>query len=278
LIKLSIARARLQGWSPADLTIPEIANETSLGIIAAIAERVPSLSDRAGWQVRFGRELNATDDRPHFVRLTGRRTSLLPIVEGKQLAPFQVDLERSESGIQIKTAAGLLDPAATFERNRIAYRDVASATNKLTLIAAMLPSGTVSTHTVFCLKTALDERSQWCLLGLLNSFVANYLVRLQVTTHVTTALLARLPVPRPPETTAQFDRLIELSKRISKHGMEDSHADYAELNAIAAGLYAITPDEYAHILETFPLIQESLRRRCLSTYVRATETRKHGTN
>ena len=213
--------------------------------MSAIAERVPALSDGAGWQVRFGRELNATDDRPHFVRLTGARKAILPVVEGKQITPFQVDLARSESGIPIGTAARLLDRAATFERNRIAYRDVASATNKLTLIAAMLPRGTVSTHTVFCLKTALDERSQWCLLGLLNSFVANYLVRLQVTTHVTTALLARLPVPRPRENTAQFDRLVDLAKRISKRGLQESSAEYAELNAIAAGLYAITPDEYA---------------------------------
>ena len=49
----------------------------------------------------------------------------------------------------------------------------------------MLPANVVSTHTVFCLKTDLDERSQWCLLGLMNSLVANYLVRLNVTTHVT---------------------------------------------------------------------------------------------
>ena len=97
---LSIARARLEAWSPEHLTIPEIANAASLGIMAAIAERVPALSDAAGWQVRFGRELNATDDRPHFVRLTGARKAILPVVEGKQLAPFQVDLERSESGFR----------------------------------------------------------------------------------------------------------------------------------------------------------------------------------
>ncbi len=273
---LSVARARLEAWSPEHLTIPEIATAASLGIMAAIAERVPALSEPAGWQVRFGRELNATDDRPHFVRLTGARKSMLPVVEGKQLAPFQVDLERSEYGIPARTAARLLDRAATFERNRIAYRDVASATNKLTLIAAMLPRGTVSTHTVFCLKTALDEGSQWCLLGLLNSFVANYLVRLQVTTHVTTSLLARLPVPRPLENTAPFDRLVDLAKGITKRGLANSSAEYAELNAIAAGLYAITPDEYAHILATFPLIQENFRSECLSSYVRATEARKHG--
>ncbi len=134
----------------------------------------------------------------------------------------------------------------------------------------MLPRGTVSTHTVFCQKTKLDERSQWCLLGLLNSFVANYLVRLQVTTHVTTALMARLPVPRPRANTAQFDRLVDLAKCITKRGLQHSSVEYAELNAIAAGLYAITPEEYQHILETFPLIQESIRSECFSTYVRAT--------
>ena len=277
---LSIARTRLEAWSPEHLTIPEIATAASLGIMAAIAERVPALSDPAGWQVRFGRELNATDDRPHFVRLAGGRKSILPVVEGKQIAPFKVDLERSEYGIPATTAARLLDRAATFERNRVAYRDVASATNKLTLIAAMLPRGTVSTHTVFCLKTALDERSQWCLLGLLNSFVANYLVRLQVTTHVTTSLLARLPVPRPLENTAQFDRLVDLAKCITKRGLQDSSAEYAELNAIAAALYRLTPDEYAHILNSFPLISETVRGECLTTYVRATSehhSRKHRT-
>ena len=273
---LSIARARLEVWSPEHLTIPEITTAASLGIMAAIAERVPALSSPAGWQVRFGRELNATDDRPHFVRLTGTRQAILPVVEGKQLAPFQVDLERSEFGIPIDTAARLLDPAATFARDRIAYRDVASATNKLTLIAAMLPRGTISTHTVFCLKPALDERSQRCLLGLLNSFVANYLVRLQVTTHVTTALMARLPVPRPRHDTPDFDRLDTLAKRICDRGLPECNDAYAELNSIAARLYGITPNQYQHILETFPLIQENLRSDCLSTYVRATETRKHG--
>ena len=83
-----------------------------------------------GWNARFGRELNATEDRPRFVPL-GSRAKLLPIVEGKQLSPFQdrplaVDPRASRS--------------TTASRTRIAYRDVASATNKLTLIAAMLPA------------------------------------------------------------------------------------------------------------------------------------------
>ena len=48
---------------------------TALAILSGISSRVPALGDAAGWNVRFGRELNATDDRPHFVPLAASRGS-----------------------------------------------------------------------------------------------------------------------------------------------------------------------------------------------------------
>ena len=60
----------------------------------------------------------------------------------------------------------------------------------------MLPPGTATTHTVFCLRTSLPRDAQNFLCALFNSFVVNYLVRLRVTTHVTTAIVERLPIPR----------------------------------------------------------------------------------
>jgi hypothetical protein len=59
----------------------------------------------------------------------------------------------------------------------------------------VLPGGCVSTHTVFCLRTPLPSRDQYFLCGLFNSLVVNYLVRLRVTTHVTTATVEQLPIP-----------------------------------------------------------------------------------
>ena len=249
---LSLSRARIEAMN-SDLTVPEITSATALSILAGVVDRVPALGDPSGWNVRFGRELNATDDRHRFVPITGQnrsRAGLLPIIEGKQVSPFQVDIDRSTHGI-----------VAAPTRDRIAYRDVASATNQLTLIAAMLPAGTISTHTLFCLKTPLDARSQWALLGLLNSLVANYLIRLSVTTHVTTAIISRLRVPRP--ASADVERLAALSRALSSRRFHDAPAEYAALNAIAARLYGITRDEYAFILESFPLIAPSLRERCL---------------
>lgn len=256
---LTLSRSRIAAMSPELLTVPEVPNGAALRILIGISDRVPALAAPSGWNARFGRELNATDDRGHFVRLTNRSRTTLPIVEGKQVSPFQVDVSRSQVSIPIKAATTLLD-AGTFRRDRICYRDVANATNKLTLIAAMLPAGVISTHTVFCLKTSMSEDEQWCLLGLMNSLVANYLVRLQVTTHVTTSLMSRLPIPKPTESVIK--QMAELSRRLAASGIDAGVDDYAELNAIAASLYGISEDEYLAILESFPLLPRTLIESC----------------
>lgn len=260
---LSVSRSRLESWDPELLTVPALTSTAALSVLTT-ASAAPALAAPDGWRARFGRELNATDDRGHFVARSSRTGRLaLPIVEGKHLAPFQVRVEAATSGIPHAAAAKLIDPAGSYARERIAYRDVAGATNKLTLIAGMLPSGTLSTHTVFVLKTAIGGDAQWCLLALLNSLVANYLVRLNVSTHVTTALMARLPVPRPPDGSDQFRELAHLAKHLATTGLEAAPEAYARMNAIVSKLYGLSVDEYAHVVGSFPLLPPSLRDRCL---------------
>ena len=103
---LLLSRSRIEAWSPEHLAIPEITSAPALGIITTVSDRIPALGDPKGWHVRFGRELNATDDRPRFVPL-GSRASLAPIVEGKQLSPFRIDLSRSTHGIALDSAHSL---------------------------------------------------------------------------------------------------------------------------------------------------------------------------
>jgi hypothetical protein len=267
---LSISRSRLEAWSPGQLSIPEVPDATALALLSRVSLRVPALADETGWRLRFGRELNATEDRGHFVRCAWRAGAstppgLFPIVEGKQLSPFQVAIERSTAGIGPRAAGALVGEAAA--RPRIAYRDVAGATNKLTLIAAMLPAGVVSTHTVFVSKRPLDDADAWCLLGLLNSLVANYLVRLHVTTHVTAGLMSRLPVPRPAAGSEPFTQLAALSRSLAATGIDAGADAYAQLNAIAADLYGLTSDEYEYVVGTFPLIPDHVRAGCVSCYL-----------
>ncbi len=262
---LGVTRSRLAAWDREHLTVPAVSSADDLAILTAVSAIAPPLGDVRGWHARFGRELNATDDRAHFVPIPRRgRGSLLPIVAGKHLAPFQVRDDLATLAITPQAAGRLIDPAISFARDRIGYRDVAGATNRLTLIAGLVPRSVVSTHTVFVLKTPLDRQSQWCLLGLLNSLMANFLVRLNVTTHVTTALMARLPVPRPAMGSAAFADIAALARRLAGAGIDSAPDAYARLNAIAARLYGIGGDDYAHVVASFPLLPPALRDRCVA--------------
>jgi hypothetical protein len=269
-----ISRGMLQKCDPDHLAIPELEHARDLDILMHVVDSTPKLSDAAGWNIRFGRELNATDDRGHFVERT--RADVLPVVEGKHLEPFRTLVDRATIGIRRADAARLLDRAQTFDRDRLAYRDVASATNKLTVIAAVLPAGTVSTHTLFCSKTPMGSASQYCLLALMNSLVANYLVRLQVTTHVTASLISRLPVPRPARDSSEFVALASLARDLSRTGIDANWDAYTRLNTLAARLYGLSREQYEHVVSTFPLLAPELRSRLNHSYVQAAEARRHG--
>jgi hypothetical protein len=227
----------------------------------------PALGDERGWNVSFGRELNATDDRPHFTE-AGASRDLCPVIEGKQITPFVVDVSASRSAIRRRDAARLV--GKSIERPRLAYRDVASASNRLTLIAAVLPPGTVSTHTLFCLKWVDDVALQSFLCAVFNSFVANYLVRVRVNTHVTATIIDRLPVPKPPRDSPCFAQLVAMSRSMSS---SPDPLIAARLQASTADLYGCNEREFRHILASFPLIPDAEREAALREFTRGDHPR-----
>lgn len=261
----------LEQLSGDDLTIPWFRAPIDLAIAQRAAALFPPLGSERGWSARFGRELNATEDRQIF-RDPGKG---LPGVEGKQIEPFAVDLAASRWSIRERDAFNRLRDGR-YLRPRLAYRDVAGATNQLTLIAAILPAGSVSTHTVFCLRTPLPSGDQHLLCGLFNSFVLNYLVRLRVSTHVTTALIERLPVPTRDHAPRATREIAALARSLSRR--RDSVAA-ARLQACVAALYQLTIDEFEYVLSTFPLVPKTEREAALDLF-RAdgnatTKSRKH---
>jgi hypothetical protein len=256
-----VTRPLLVRMSADQLAIPEFRNRRDLDIATKVAYAHPPLGDASGWGVRFGRELNASDDRRHFIDAEAAGRGTMPVVEGKQIRPFGVDLQRVSAAIPVRSARRLLDPARTYHRARLAYRDVSCSTNRLTLIAAIVPRGAVTTHTLFCLKDELSSDEQEFLCGVFNSFVANYLVRLRVGTHVSASIIHQLPVPRPAHGDPALGRVAAIARRLASHPAEERSA--AELQAVVAQLYGLTADEFEHVLSTFPLVPSSERQRAL---------------
>jgi hypothetical protein len=260
LAALPVPRSTVARVSGEGLALPDVRTALDLEILAGITVRVPATDHPAGWHIHFGRELNASEDRPYF---TSRGD--LPIVEGKQLRPFGVDAARPRFRIARDKAASLLEPAKTFGRERLAYRDVASPTNRQTLIAAVVPRDMVTTHTVFCVKEVLDEEAQQFLCGMMNSYVANYLVRMRVSTHVSAAIVARLPMPRPDRRDPLFLAVAAGARLLAAQW--DGEA-FARLNAAAARLYGLGEPEFSHVVGTFPLVDPRERTAAIAEFHR----------
>lgn len=239
----------IRGFSGPGLAVPELRSQADRSIVANLLARVPPLGSEDGWHVSFGRELNATEDREHF------GPEGWPIVEGKHLDRFVVRTGASAQFIDPAVARRLLGTRAG--RQRLAYREVASASNRLTLIAAVLPAQCVTTHTIFCLREPLPVDEQWCLCGLLNGYVANYLVRLRGGTHVPATVMHRLPVPRVDPTGDVFRRIVASSRNLAVRPQDA--LTRARLHAATARAYGITEADLRHVLATFPLVPDDER-------------------
>ena len=108
---------------------------------------------------------------------------------------------------------------------------------------------------MFCLRSPLSRTAQHFLCALFNSFVVNYLVRLRVATHVTTAIVERLPIPMLGEVPDAMEMvgIGEALVRLKADTTQRTTA-FARLNALVADIYQLSEDEFAHVLGTFPLV------------------------
>jgi hypothetical protein len=236
--------------------IPDLRRPHDRALLEKLTHEHPRLGDRDGWQAEFGRELNATDDRGAF----GARG--LPVIDGKHVQPFVAHPESSSRRIEERLADALL-PARRFARPRLAYRDVSGVANRTSLIAAIVPAGTVTTHTLFCLRTDLPIDEQHFLCGFFNSYVLNAVVRLLMGGHLTTSLVEGLPVPRWRGTGADR-RIARLARRLA---VRPHAADVrARLEAAVARRYGLDRSTFGSVLETFPLVAQSERRQALNAF------------
>ena len=251
------------------LELPYVTDPRDVALLDCLHGRVSALSAPEGWSATFGRELNATDDH----RLFAAGEDGIPVVDGRHIVPFALIADMTDRVVATRHVPDLARRLPAILGPRLAYRDVASPTNRVTLIAAVLPPRVVSTHTLFCLRAAPDLDAQYCLCALLNSLVANYLVRMRVTTHLTVALVSRLPVPRPARGTLAFDTLAACARelqlvaraapgagRARNAALCERAPAWARAQALAAHEYGLDEDEMSHVLSTFPLVDQDARR------------------
>jgi hypothetical protein len=167
---------------------PDARRRADLELLERLTSKFPPIGSPKSYGATFGRELNITDDKDRF------SDRGLPVIEGKHIQPFVTDATAARFRISPAAAAAAL-PQRPFDRPRLAYRDISAVGNRQALIAAIVPAGVVTTHTIFCLKAPLPIEQQHFLCACFNSEILNRYVRLLMGGHLTTSLVEGLPVP-----------------------------------------------------------------------------------
>jgi hypothetical protein len=166
----------------------------------------------------------------------------------------------------------------------VGFCDVASPTNERTLVAALIPPGTICGHKVPTFSYPVGYEWAYAVwLGVANSFAADFIARKKVSLTMALGVLDSLPFPRlaPGHPTAR--RLVPLAARLTCTSPEmlgywqllapDGFVDpvddgdipgeldeerrlelRAEIDAVvAADVYGFNRDELEFIMSTFPI-------------------------
>jgi hypothetical protein len=283
----------------ADHRFPSLHYELNLTLDNKLFERAP-----AKGRVRLveGKVFHQFDDhwenvrywvreRPARIKLIAtRRRALKSVVKEAEL---ELDLDKQKLNLGC-------------DSYRLAFRDVARNTDLRTMIATVLPRGVFCPHTVALERVyepyvdegqklhanncPLDDKRRCVLAVFFNSFVLDYLVRLQVTAHLSFFYVYNLSLPSIGPNTSVFHQLAERAARLigttgdfndllkkvfgdkatyESHGVHDERERLklrAEIDAMVANLYELSEEEFAHILSTFPLVPTDIKTLTLDTF------------
>lgn len=199
---------------------------------------------------------------------------------------------------RIGLTAAPKDLLKDYETYRIAIRKIASNTNERTLISTVIPPNTfaghsLSVHFPFCNTPEKYNQLVFApsellfLISVMNSFVVDYVLRSRMTTNLSLYYLYQLPIPRLPQTDKTFKTIVKraaklvcvssefdaLAKDVGLRGSQDGITDdkerarlRAELDGLVAHLYGLSEDEFAHVLASFPLVQQPVKDAALAAY------------
>ena len=226
----------------------------------------------------------------------------LPLYEGKMIHQFTHKWERSEvlPKYWIAEQEGKIryegrpesEKALAYQMPQLVFRNVASSTNERSMIMGFLPAEVFAGHSIGyayvcnCANGIDHLKSQLWLCAFANSFAFDYLLRMKISANLSFMFIYPLPVPRPipdnkiaakilaratqlvyADGNDQFSFVADLGFQL-KRSLNDVERTYirAELDALTAHLYGISEEEYAYILNAFPLVDGRIKNACQNAY------------
>lgn len=277
-----------------ELGAPEVKTDAEADTLRCIWRH----AERMANHVLFGgihpmRELDMTLDRDLFRKgkqLDGRRT-FMPLIEGRMISQFRCGCKEYLSGAgrsakwgvvpvgssriapQFFVAEDDLNPTllGRMKRRRVGFCDIAGQTNERAMQAAFVPAGCACGNKVPTLLFDDDDMAMlW--LGIVNTFVFDWVVRRYITTTINFFILENLPFPLIDANDYVAHAIIDCVRQITEmEGGEDGWGQdelwlyalkRAKLEALVFDAYGLDSCAMDVILDDFPLVDQVNAKLC----------------
>ncbi len=217
---LSLSVPLIKRLSPDSASVMEFKNETDVQIAEKML-RFPLLGEKMAdkWNLALTREFDMTNDSKLFRTSPG--PGRLPLFEGKMIWQFDAAYSQPRYWVDEKEGRKALlgrreddGQQINYQGFRIGFRDVAASTNERTMIAALLPPDVMTGNTLITSFSLSDKRELLAIIGILNSYVIDALIRQKVTSHCNMFYVYQLPVPRLTESDPAFAPIVHAAARL----------------------------------------------------------------
>ncbi len=233
---LSIPKALIKEFSPDALAVMRFSSQAEIDAVSKAYARCPRFGDAtAGEPYRsYMAEIHMGNDRHLFSEDPGG----LPLYEGRMVWQFDHRAKGYRSG---RGRAAVWEPVAfgdpsksiqpqwriplsavpvkardRVERYRIGFCDVASPTNERSLVAALIPPGTICGDKVPAFTFPDDyEWAYMVWLAVANSFVCDFIARKKISLKMALGIVDSLPFVRPAADDPIAATLVPLAARLT---------------------------------------------------------------
>ena len=280
------------------VSLPLLPSENSVDVFAQLrkAPRL-DLNDERKWRARPDTEMHATNQKPLMDLVSETRPrGYWPVYKGESFDLWNPDSgvyyawaepkpahdwlqkKRMRSGTGRRPSAHGEFPLSHLQDRttlpsfapRVAFRDVARATDSRTVIACLVPQKIfIGNQAPYLLWPRGDQKDEAFMVGVLSSIPLDWYARRFVELHVSFFVFNPFPIPRPDRSHSGWQRVVELAGRLAcpdrrfaqwarSVGVEcgrlaqDEKDDMIhELDAVVAHLYGLSQRQLVHIFETF---------------------------
>jgi hypothetical protein len=297
-IRVKISTDLVRQLSPDSLSVMEFRGDQDI-VIAQKMSLPPLLGKQLTdtWNIKLATEFHMTNDSYLFKKESAQKS--LPLYEGKMIHQFTHQWGKAKYWLDESEARHALLKKGTvdsgqllsYQYYRLGFRDIARNSDARTMIMCMLPKSIFCNHKLPTIVISDPEKKsplyeeQLFLAAIMNSFAADYIFRQRVTANLTFFIVNNLSVPRLTKADRPFQKIVERAAKLICTTPEFDDAEVglgshtngitdevqraqlrAELDGIIAHLYHLTETEFAHILQTFPIVPEATKIMALNAY------------